>query len=71
MDSLEFRKKAIDNYNRSTSDNLVYFNPDLQSQTEQRNVFFDSLCIHNDSNFRITINNKCYNGYNFQTKLKI
>ena len=52
MDSLEYRKKAIDDYNRSTGDNLVYFNPDTQGQTEQRNTFFDSLCIHNDSNFR-------------------
>ena len=52
MDSLEYRKKAIDTYNRTTNDNLVYFNPDTQGQNEHRNAFFDSLCIHSDANFR-------------------
>jgi len=52
MDSIEYRKTAIQNYNQRTGDNLVYFNPDTQGKNEHRNVFFDSLCIHSDANFR-------------------
>ncbi len=52
MDSLEYRKKAIDKYNQRTSDSLMYFNPDSLTTHEPRNVFFDSLCVHSDSNFK-------------------
>tara|TARA_B100001093_G_scaffold454094_1_gene463191 strand:+ start:1688 stop:3631 length:1944 start_codon:yes stop_codon:yes gene_type:complete len=52
MDSIEYRKTAVRDYNQRVNDNLIYFNPDTQSQSQQKNVFFDSLCIHSDANFR-------------------
>jgi len=52
MDSIEYRKKAVNDYNQRVNDSLVYFNPDTQALNQQKNVFFDSLCIHSDANFR-------------------
>jgi hypothetical protein len=52
MDSIEYRKKAVNDYNQRVNDSLVYFNPDTQAFNQQKNVFFDSLCIHSDANFR-------------------
>ena len=70
MDSLEYRKTAVDNYNRISGDNLVYFNPDTQASHNKKNVFFDSLCIHSDSNFREYDKSKMLNWLQFSDEVK-
>lgn len=70
MDSIEYRKGAIDRYNQRTGDNLTYFNPDSQAHMRTRNVFFDSLCVHSDANFRSYDKSKMLQWLEFSDEVK-
>ena len=64
MDSLEYRKKAIERYNQRTGDSLMYFNPDSLTTHEPRNVYASTqiLILENITK------QKCFNGWNFRMK---
>jgi len=70
MDSIEYRKKAVNDYNQRVNDSLVYFNPDTQALNQQKNVFFDSLCIHSDANFRDYNNQQMLKWLQFSDEVK-
>lgn len=70
MDSIEYRREAIQRYNSRANDNLRFFNPDYEGQTEHRNVFFDNLCIHSDQNFRNYDKSKILKWLEFSDEVK-
>ena len=70
MDSIEYRKEAITEYNQRTGDNLTHFNPDHQANHGLKNVFFDSLCIHSPENFRQYDKSKMLQWLQFSDEVK-
>ena len=70
MDSLDYRSKAIDEYNKKYNDTCVYFNPDRQGTQVHKNIFFDSLCIHSKENFRMYDKQKILKWLEFSDEVK-
>tara|TARA_B100001057_G_scaffold324894_1_gene325091 strand:+ start:3706 stop:5628 length:1923 start_codon:yes stop_codon:yes gene_type:complete len=70
MDSLDYRKKAINEYNKRYNDNCVHFNPDGQGTQVHKNIFFDSLCIHSKENFRMYDKQKMLKWLEFSDEVK-
>ena len=70
MDSLDYRKKAISEYNKRYNDNCVYFNPDGQGKDVHKNIFFDSLCIHSKENFKMYNKQKILSWLQFSDEVK-
>jgi hypothetical protein len=70
MDSIAYRKQAIENYNTRTDDSLEFFNPNSQGQTEHRNVFFDDLCVHSHENFKSYDKSKLLKWMEFSDEVK-
>lgn len=70
FDNLQYRKTAVDEYNKKTNSNLTYFSPDNANEYGKGNVFFDSLCVHSDHIFENYEKNKLLKWFEFSDEVK-
>lgn len=70
FDNLNFRARAIGEYNMRTKSNITYINPDKESDFGKTNVFFDSLCIHSSRIFESYSKKKILKWLEFSDEVK-
>ena len=70
FDNLNFRARAVGEYNMRTKSNITYINPDKDTDYGKTNVFFDSLCIHSSRIFESYSKKKILNWLEFSDEVK-
>jgi hypothetical protein len=70
FDNLAYRKKAVEEFNAKTNNNLKYFSPDSPRDYGKTNVFFDSLCVHSNHIFESYDKSKILKWFEFSDEVK-